>query len=224
MRVSSILKPRELLVLKTLAVMGGVSDHVPMSSRELGGLLHTTQQTASLWILDLLNRGYLVRRAGARRQGLRLTPKAIDFLRQEHADYIRIFEKADEMQLTGLVVSGLGEGKYYVSQPEYKRQFREAVQFTPFPGTLNVRLMGGDLSKVRILRDAEGIEIRGFQREGRTFGSGKVFKATVNGTECAIVIPLRTHHSDVVEVICKDYLRDRLGIRDGDKVVLKVHL
>jgi riboflavin kinase len=223
-QASSIVKPRDILVLKTIALLGGVNDHVLRSSGELGELLQTTQQTASLWILDLLNRGYLVRKAGSRRQGLMLTPKAIDFLRQEHADYIRIFERTDEMTLQGLVVSGLGEGRYYISQPEYRRQFKDKVSFVPFPGTLNVRLSGGDLSKVRVLRDSEGIEIEGFQRDGRTFGSGKVFRATINDVNCAVIIPLRTHYSDIVEVISKERLRESLGLKDGDRVELMIKI
>jgi len=221
-RASSVVRPRDLLVLKTLALMGAVNDHVSLSTTELGELLMTTQQTASLWVLDLLNRGYLVRRAGSRKQGLKLTPKAIDFLRQEHADYIRIFERSVELDLTGIVVSGLGEGKYYISQPEYKRQFKQKVDFVPFPGTMNVRLSGGDLSKVRILQDTEGIALDGFQKDGRTFGEGKLFKATLNDHECAIVIPLRSHYDDVLEIISKDFLRDTLGLKDGDRVKLKV--
>jgi len=221
-QASSIVRPRDILVLKTIAVLGGVNDHVHKSSGELGKLLRTTQQTASLWILDLLNRGYLVRRAGSRRQGLRLTPKAIDFLRQEHADYIRIFDRCDEMGIEGIIVSGLGEGRYYISQPEYRRQFKDKVAFVPYPGTLNVRLSGGDLSKVMVLRDSDGIEIQGFQRDGRTFGSGKVFKATLNGTECAVIIPLRSHYTDIVEVISKERLREALGLKDGDRVELRI--
>jgi len=221
-RASSFVRPRDILVLKTLALMGAASDHVSLSTSELGELLQTTQQTASLWVLDLLNRGYLVRRAGSRKQGLKLTPKAIDFLRQEHADYIRIFESSVEMELSGLVVSGLGEGKYYITQPEYKRQFKDKVGIVPFPGTMNVRLSGGDLSKVRILQDSEGISLKGFQKDGRTFGEGKLFKATINGHECAVVIPLRSHYDDVLEIISKEFLRDSLGLKDGDRVKLRV--
>ncbi len=221
-RASIIVRPRDILVLKTLALMGAVNDHVSLSTTELGELLRTTQQTASLWVLDLLNRGYLVRRAGSRKQGLKLTPKAIDFLRQEHADYIRIFESSVELELTGIVVSGLGEGKYYISQPEYKRQFKQKVDFVPFPGTMNVRLSGGDLSKVRILQDTEGISLEGFQKDGRTFGEGKLFRATINDQEGAVVIPLRSHYDDVLEIISKDFLRDTLGLKDGDRVTLRV--
>lgn len=221
-RASTVVRPRDILVLKTLALMGAVNDHVTMSTTELGQLLQTTQQTASLWVLDLLNRGYIVRRAGSRKQGLRLTPKAIDFLRQEHADYIRIFESTVEMELTGIVVSGLGEGKYYISQPEYKRQFKDKVGFVPFPGTMNLRLTGGDLSKVRILQDAEGIALKGFQKDGRTFGEGKLFKAAINDQEGAVVIPLRSHYNDVLELISKDFLRDKLGLKDGDRVRLRI--
>jgi len=119
-------------------------------------------------------------------------------------------------------VSGLGEGKYYISQPEYKRQFKEKVGFVPYPGTMNVRLSGADLSRVRILHDTGGLEIEGFSKDGRTFGAGKVFKATINGHECAIIIPFRTHYEDILELIARDHLRDELSLKDGNMVTLKV--
>lgn len=222
--VSSVIKPRDIAVLKTLAMLGAIDDHVVLSSRELGEALRTTQQTASHRILDLLKRGYLTRRVGARKQGLMLTSKGADVLRQEHADYMRIFEYTKELEVRGTLISGIGEGKYYIGLPEYKKQFREKLWFVPFPGTLNVKLAGGDLSKLNILREAEGIEISGFQRDGRTFGPGKCFLATVNGEECAVVIPQRTHHTDILEVISKHFLRDLLGLRDGDEVELHISI
>jgi riboflavin kinase len=223
-RASAIVKPRDILVLKTLALLGGTEDYVVMSSRELGDRLLTTQQTASLRILDLLKRGYLTRRVGARKQGLMLTPKGIEVLRHEHSDYMRIFEFTKELEVRGEVFSGIGEGKYYISQADYKRQFKEKLWFVPFPGTLNVKLAGGELSKMNILREAPGIEIEGFNKEGRTFGPGKCFLATINNEDCAIIIPRRTHYNNVLEVISKDYLREKLGLSDGDTVELHISI
>lgn len=223
-KASEVIKARDIQVLKTVALLGGTDDYVGLSSRELGDMMNATQQTASLRILDLLKRGYIARRIGARKQGLMLTNKGIDILRHEHADYMRIFESSNELEITGTVLSGLGEGKYYISQTEYKKQFKEKLWFVPFPGTLNIKLSGGDLSKLKILQEADGIEIEGFQKEGRTFGPGKCFLATLNREECAVIIPRRSHYTDVIEVICKDYLRDRLGLKDGDNVELNISL
>ena len=41
--------------------------------------------------------------------------------------------------------------------------------------------------------------------------------------ECAILIPDLTRHIDVVEVISIDYLREKLGLTDGDEVTLTAH-
>jgi riboflavin kinase len=223
-KASRVIKPRDVLVLKSLALLGATEEFVTLSSRELGERLQTTQQTASIRILDLLKRGYITRKVGARKQGMMLTNKGIDVLRQEHADYMRIFEFTKELEITGTVFSGIGEGKYYISQTEYKKQFKEKLWFVPFPGTLNVKLLGGELSKLNILREAEGIDIEGFQKEGRTFGPGKCFLATINREECAVVIPRRSHYTDVLEIISKHYLRDKLGIKDGDNVEVLISL
>jgi len=223
-KASAIVKPRDILVLKTLALLGGNEDFVVLSSRELGERLNTTQQTASLRILDLLKRGYLTRRVGARKQGLMLTNKGIEILRHEHADYMRIFEFTKELEIRGAIISGIGEGKYYISQTEYKKQFKEKLWFVPFPGTLNVKLSGSELSKLNILRESPGIEIEGFKKEGRTFGPGKCFLATINREDCAVVIPRRSHYTDVLEVISSQYLRDKLNLKDGDNVELHISL
>jgi riboflavin kinase len=42
--------------------------------------------------------------------------------------------------------------------------------------------------------------------------------------DCAVIIPLRSHYSDTVELISKSNLRTRLGLSDGDSVELSVLL
>jgi len=59
---------------------------------------------------------------------------------------------------------------------------------------------------------------------GRTFGGAKCFPATVQGVECHVIIPLRTHHTDNVEVVARGHLRSKLGLADGDLVTVDVHL
>jgi riboflavin kinase len=70
------------------------------------------------------------------------------------------------------------------------------------------------------------IRIRGFLREGRSFGGATAFHATIRSDEqelpCAILIPDLTRHVDVVEVISTEFLRDALSISDGDIVTLNL--
>src|SRR5918912_644876 len=40
----------------------------------------------------------------------------------------------------GTIVSGMGEGAYYMSLAGYKKQFKEKLGYEPYPGTLHVKL------------------------------------------------------------------------------------
>lgn len=215
---------KQIATLKHIALMGGVHDYIAISSRELGNVLEISQQSASKKILELLGDGLIERDLGARRQRIKLTDKGFDLLRKEYSDYQRIFEMKDHLVIIGTVTSGLGEGQYYVNQEAYADQFQKKLWFKPFEGTLNLRLADPELPKLDILKKSEGILIKGFEKEGRTFGDVKCFLATIHNMECAVILPVRSHHTDIIEVICKFHLRRSLGLKDGDQVELIVSL
>ena len=89
---------------------------------------------------------------------------------------------------------------------------------------MNLKISCPDLAKLQILQESPGIEISGFEAAGRTFGGAKCFLATSGHVDCAVIMPIRTHHTDVLEVISKHYLRNALGLKDGDIVELAVTL
>ena len=166
----------------------------------------------------------IVRRLGARRQFIKLTNKGMNLLRKEYSEYQRLFELADYITIQGVVTSGLGEGKYYVTQKGYMDQFMDKLWFKPFEGTLNISISGGELNKLQLVRSLDGIPISGFETEGRTFGNGKCFLCDIQGVECAIMQPNRSHYENVLEIISKYYLRDKLELKDGDVVEIRVAL
>jgi riboflavin kinase len=211
-------------VLKHLALRGAVHEAVPLTSRELGRALGISQQSASAKILELLKGGYVTRDLGVKRQRLRLTEKAMEALRREFADYQRIFEIANSISVHGIVVTGLGEGAYYMSLKGYQDQFKEKLWFEPYPGTLNLKIEGRERAKLDVLESSSGINIDGFTDSGRTYGGAKCFLATVHGVEAAVIMPVRTHHTDILEVISMYQLRKRLGLKDGDVVEVNVAL
>ena len=45
-----------------------------------------------------------------------------------------------KMKLNGAIFSGGGNGKKFLELPWVKQQIREKLGFTPYPGTLNVKL------------------------------------------------------------------------------------
>ena len=211
-------------VLKHLALLGGVHDYIIISSAELGEILNISQQSASRKILQCLDEQLITRRLGARRQQIKLTPKGLEILRREHSDYLRLFETLEHLTIRGVVTSGLGEGQYYVMQKEYLEQFRKKLWFEPYKGTLNLKLAGGELSKLNVLKESEGILIEGFEGRNRTFGRCKCFLAEIQDVECAVVLPRRTHYTDIIEIISKECLRKKLGLMDGDVVEVMINL
>src|SRR5438128_6530379 len=218
------LKPYHVETLKAIARVGGTKEFVNLSSGELGKLIGVSQQSASQRILELIREGLVARDLATRRQRIRLTPRGSDVVRKEYADYQRIFEIKETMTISGTVTSGLREGAFYMRQKGYRDQFRKKLWFEPYEGTLNLKIAGPDLAKLQVLQDSPGIEISGFEASGRTFGGAKCFLATIGLVDCAVIMPIRTHHTDVVEVISKHFLRGSLGLKDGDVVELLVSL
>jgi len=213
-----------VLALRKIALLGGMHDYVSISSRELGDMLRVSQQSASKRILEMLNEGWISRDLGARKQRIKLTEKGIDALRQEYSEYQRIFEPRDHMIIKGSVVTGMGEGQYYVTQEGYQEQFLHRLGFRPFEGTLNVRVAITDLYKLDIIRRSVGILVHGFERNGRTFGDVVCHRATIQNLECAVVVPSRSHYEDIIEVLCKFHLRRTLSLKDGDQVEVRISM
>ncbi|HVL87933.1 MAG TPA: DUF120 domain-containing protein [Candidatus Thermoplasmatota archaeon] len=215
--------PDDVLMLKALAKLGGVDNYVAISSGELAKQLGMSQQTASRRILDLLHKGLIVRRMGMRRQLLRLSPSGVEILRREAADYKLIFERSTAgFAFRGTLVAGLGEGQYYMSRRGYRDAFQRLLGFEPHPGTLNLRLSGADLDRLQELRAREGLAVPEFTDENRTFGAVKCFSASIQGVPCAVVLPARSHHEGILEVVSPYKLRDKLNLKDGDEVLLAV--
>lgn len=201
-----------------------MDEYIAVSSRELGDALEMSQQSASKRILELLDEKLITRDLGARRQRIRLTEKGIDELQREYNEYRRIFELTDHVTLHGTVRAGMGEGGYYICQKQYMDQFDLKLNFRPYEGTLNVEVDKDDLNKLDIIRNSEGHLIEGFTSDGRSFGDVMAYKAKIRNIDCAIVVPERSHYSNIIEIVCQYHLRRTLSISDGDKVEIKVEI
>lgn len=223
MRLSAV-KHGQIDALKYLALAGALKGHIDITSSELGDLMGVSQQTASNRILGLLELGLITREIGFRRQRVRITEQGLAVLRKEHMDFRKIFEAYDRFTVTGEVTTGSGEGRYYLQQNEYRRQFERILGSTPFEGTLNLRVKGREAEKLALLKSMDGILVEGFQSGGRTFGDVKCFLATIRDKKCAVVIPLRSHHREIVEVISRLKLREVFELKDGDLVAINIDL
>jgi len=119
----------------------------------------------------------------------------------------------------GTVFSGSGQGKRFVELPWVNRQLIEKTGFKPFAGTLNVRLDEEDAKQLVTLGKLEGIEIK--PQSG--YYPGILYKATLNGTLCYIVIPkVPSYPENILEIIAEANLRKKFGYKDGEKVTVEV--
>ena len=155
--------------------------------------------------------------------------KGISVLRKEFSEYELIFGSLKKIEMEGVLETGLGEGRYYISKKGYMTQFQNNLKWKPFEGTFNLRLHNDQIPKIEALKAAEGILINGFEQEGRTFGKAWIFncileKSSENVKKCAIISPKRTHYKNVVEVISPHYLREKFGAKDGDSFKVKIQL
>ena len=191
---------------------------------ELAEQLSTSQQTASRYLLELDAEGYITRELGIKKQIIQITDSGIEMLQNEHAQYKQIFELQKKVRFKGKVISGMGEGKYYTAQQGYVDQFQEKLGFTPYPGTLNVEIQPIERNKLRLLKNYGGISVESFTTDNRTFGKVQCFHATIKGVQAAIVLPVRSHYSTIMELISPVYLRERLQLKDEDEVEIIVTL
>jgi riboflavin kinase, archaea type len=219
---ASHVKAEELHLLRYLAHQGADRTPVEITSREVGQELDVSQQAADRYLVELSKRGLISRSLGARKQRLTLTPAGVEVLRKEFHAYRRVFEGPARLRFSGQVTSGLGEGRYYLSQPGYIVQFQERLGYTPFPGTLNIRVDPKELLRIEGVRSWQGIRIDGFQASGRTFGGATCYGGRINSRACHLIRPDRSHYQDVVEVIAAESLRETLGVHDGDTVTVEV--
>ncbi len=210
--------------LKKLALIGAVNDTIKVSSNEFRKHTGASSKTAARKLKQLEEEGLIERKIVPGGQLIKMTEKGIDILKSEYLEYSSIFcPESENLELEGSVLKGLGEGQYYVSIPQYKKQFEEKLHFVPFPGTLNVQLSKNSSLLRKTLREMPAVRIEGFSDGERTFGGGSCYSVNICGIEAAVIAPERTHYpSDLIEIIAPVKLRDALELKDGDKVVIQV--
>ena len=131
-----------------------------------------------------------------------------------------------QLELNGSVISGLGEGAYYMGLNGYTKQFKVKIGYIPFPGTLNVKLNQFQTTQIiQQLDDLASVIIEPFSDGKRTYGWVKCFHAMLNDSiKCELIRLERTHHDiSVIELISKSNLRKIANLKTGSKVTVKIN-
>ncbi len=119
-------------------------------------------------------------------------------------------------RLSGVVVSGVGKGSYYVEL--YRDAFRRALGLDPYPGTLNIDL-GFDAGF--IWRTLDSITV---YPPNSGLGIVYALPAMIDSIRGYIVRSEKTIHGwNIIEFISDVHVRSRLGLRDGDSIKVIVY-
>ena len=207
--------------LKKLALMGAHNKPLEISSVEFASHMDTSPQTAARKLKILEDEMLIKRQIVHSGQLVSITKNGLAALQKERNDYQIIFGNGQKKFLTGKLITGLGEGQYYISLEGYRTQFIEKLGFTPYPGTLNIKL---DTPSVDIRKGIRAdLEISGFTKDNRTFGRGSCFNVMIMDIKGAVIVPERTHYpEDIIEIIAPVNLRKYLNLVDGSAVEVEV--
>ena len=201
----------------------GKKDSIEISSSQLGDLMNVSQQSASRYLTSLEKQGYIRRARTTKGQVVSLTEKGVSALEELRADLDKFFSSDEKgkgkKSAEGILARGMGEGAYYIR--EYSGEIRKHLGFDPFPGTFNVKISEDAYDSLDLERTATGT-IKGFKKEGRSFGPIKYAQVKIYAkdkeADCYFILPMRTHHRDVLEIISEENLRDKLGVEDDEHV------
>ena len=221
------LKIQHILTLAELLSKGAKYNFVQITTSSLGKNIKKSQQSASKHILELENGGFIDRLMTGRQLSVKITQKGYSELVKLHSVLGTSLDSFPSyLKLSGSVISGLGEGAYYMSLNGYTKQFKAKIGYIPFPGTLNIKLNQLQATQiVQQLDDLESVIIDPFSDGKRTYGWVKCFHATLNNSiKCELIRLERTHHNNsIIELISKNNLRKTSKLKTGSKVMIEMN-
>ncbi|RME31775.1 CTP-dependent riboflavin kinase [Candidatus Woesearchaeota archaeon] len=207
------------LMTPALRILLALTCEEKTSTTALAERVAMSQQSVSRIIAALAKEGIVEKRLGANGLCVCITRKGWRAL-AELQERISQAINAPGPVLKGTVETGLGEGRYYISRPEYGRALTKLLGREPFPGTLNLHVNLAE--RERFLVSVPMTEVPGFKAHGRSYGAVRYFPVSVNGRDCGLIIPVRhVHGPQKVELIAPFNLRRAFGLKDGDEVVVE---
>ena len=222
----SDIKIQHIITLTQLLSKGAKYNFIQLTSSSLGKSVQKSQQTASKYLMELESDGFIERLMKGRKVFVKITNKGYAELVKLHSHLgssLGAFPSSIELQ--GVIVSGMGEGAYYMSLNGYTKQFKSKIGYIPFPGTLNVKLNQKEyVEAIRQFDDFDGQKINSFSDGKRTYGWVKCFPAKLNKTtNCQLIRLERTHYDNsIIELISENNICKTKKLKIGSQVSIKI--
>ena len=222
------LKIQHILTLTHLLSKGAKYNFVTITTSSLGKEIKKSQQAASKHLLELEEGEFIERIISGRKISVKITSKGYsEMVKLSHILQKSLRSSPSHVLMKGILVSGMGEGAYYMSLKGYTKQFKSKIGYVPFPGTFNVKLGKKEFTEaIRQFEAMDGTRIDGYSDGKRTYGWVKCFKAKLNSSfDCELIRLERTHHdTSTIELISKNNLRKSAKLSDGNNVTITIQV
>jgi riboflavin kinase, archaea type len=236
------------LILIHLLTVGAKEIHIEITSGQLSKIIKRSQQTTAKVLIELEKSNLIERIKNNKKFKVKVTHEGYEIIK-ELQEMIKISLDDSKIKMTifkGKIVSGMGEGSYYMSLKGYRKQFKEKLGYEPFPGTLNLKLEDKIyMDKKKEITNYPSIYIHGFKDENRTFGWVKCYPAILTlemekynknlnkgintkdnkaiKLDSAILLLERTHHDNsLMEIISPYCIKETANLKNGDIVTIEL--
>ena len=217
-----------VLTIAKLLMKGAGKDFVEATSTSVATEINKSQQATSKIILELENQNFIERIKVGHGFRIHVTEKGIQTVKDVSSMLVSAINfSRTAIIIEGVIVSGIGEGGYYMSLPGYKKQFESKLGYIPYAGTLNVKVSSNP--SIRNRKKIERIPyilVKGYNDTKRTYGWVKCFPVTLNdihNIDAHLLVLERSHYDEsLVEIISSVPLKDTLGLKNGDKIKIEV--
>ena len=231
------------LILTHILSIGGRNNYLEITSGQMSRIINRSQQTASKVLIDLERENLIERIKNNKKFGIKLTEEGFEALNEIYEMLKKSMDNSNNKLILfkGKIVTGMGEGAYYMSLDGYKKQFHEKLGYEPYPGTLNVKLEDKHyMTSRRDLINHPSIHIEGFKNSDRTFGWVKCYAATIiqdsivsnnlnldvaeiKERDVHVLLLERTHHDNsLIEVIGPQSIKEISKLKNGDNVIISI--
>jgi len=235
------------LVIIHLLTYGAKENHIEITSTQISKGIKRSQQTASKILIELEKDNLIERIKNNKKFRVRVTQEGFEVIKelQELVKSAIDNSKRRKAIFKGKIVTGMGEGSYYMSLKGYKKQFKEKLGYEPFPGTLNIKLADKFyMDTKREIKNYPSLYVHGFKDENRTYGWVKCYPTVLipenkkNDNESknihenseekknieiisSLLLLERTHHDNsLIEIISPVCIKDTANLKNGDFVTI----
>jgi riboflavin kinase len=218
------IKYEYVVTLAKLLLKGAKDNFVKFTSTDIGIEINKSQQAASKIILELQELKYVERVKKGHSYWIRVTEEGLESVKKM-SDFFNmaLYSLPENIHFNGVLVSGMREGKYYMSLEGYRKQFQRRIGYIPFPGTLNIKIIDSlSLDNRAKIESFRYQLIDGFHDSDRTYGWVKCYPVIINGNkniQSDLLILERTHHDkNMLEIISPVNIKKVLRLRNGNTV------